>query len=61
MTQKLATRAGPAPHPSREDTSRTLRPLGSKKGGGFGGTFPRAGTGGSPFAKRLSRLILLAP
>ena len=61
MTKELASRAGPAPHPSREDTSRILRLLGSKKGGGFGGTFGRvgdtlsawAGAGGSPLAKRL--------
>ena len=41
-----------APHPNREDTSRTLRLLELQKGGGFGGHVPRAGAGGSPFAQR---------
>ena len=57
--QKLASRAGPAPHPSRRDTRRTTRLLNFQKDGGSGS--PRTGAGGSLLAKRLfartSRLL----
>ena len=42
-----------APHPNREDTSRTHRLLKSQKGGGLGDTSPKRVRARGPLARRL--------